>query len=122
MLVGRKLRSRLDLLKPDLQQKVQEKQLRQRVKRDKRSRSQHFKERKSVFAKNFGPGERWILGKIIGRKGPASFEVELSNGQKWRRHQDQLQKIVVSEPDGASSDNMYTVLGAENGSSNLACT
>ena len=46
--------------------------------------------------------------------------MELSNGQKWRRHQDQLQKIVVSEPDGASSDNMYTVLGAENGSSNPA--
>ena len=38
--------------------------------------------------------------------------MELSNGQKWRRHQDQLQKRVVGEPDGGSSDNiMDTVLG-----------
>ena len=46
--------------------------------------------------------------------------MELSNGQKWRRHQDQLQKRVVGEPDGGSSDNMDTVLGAENGSSDPA--
>lgn len=68
MLVGRKLRSKLDLLKPDLQQKVQEKQLRQKVNRDKRSRPRHFEEGESVFAKYFGPGERWIPGKIVGRK------------------------------------------------------
>ena len=35
MLLGRKLRFRLDLLKPDLQQKLQEKQLQEKVNRDK---------------------------------------------------------------------------------------
>ena len=55
-----------------------------------------------MFAKNYGPGEKWLPGTIVSQKGPVSFEVELSNGQKCRRHQDQLRKRVVKEQEDAS--------------------
>ena len=53
----------------------------------------------------------WIPGTIVSQKGPVSFEIELSNGQKWRRHQDNLRKGVVDEQDDAKSesDNLDTV-------------
>ena len=102
MLFGRKLRSRLDLLKPDLQQNVQAKQLKQKADRDRRCRPRHFEEGESVFAKNYASGEKWLPGTIASRKGPVSFEVELSNGRKCRRHQDQLRKRVVEEQDDTS--------------------
>ena len=55
-----------------------------------------------MFAKNYASGEKWLPGTIVSRKGPVSFEVKLSNGQKCRRHQDQLRKRVVEEQEDTS--------------------
>ena len=99
MLMGRKLRSRLDLLKPDaqLQARVLNKQARQKSDRDKRCKPRTFTEGESVFAKNFRPGEKWLRGRILRKLCPVSFLIQLQNGQKCRRHQDQLRHRAASE-------------------------
>ena len=96
MLMGRKLRSRLDLLRPDIQARVISKQAKQKSNRDKHCKSRIFVEGERVFAKNFGQGKRWLPGHIVNKKGPVSFEIELQNGQKCHRHQDHLRHRATS--------------------------
>ena len=97
MLMGRTLRSRLDLLKPDVQQRVIQKQSKQKLDRDKHSKSRIFSERERVFAKNFGQGEKWLPGKIVSQKGPVTFEIELEDGRSCQRHQDHVRKRSEEE-------------------------
>ena len=92
MLLGRKLRSRLDFLKPDIQQKVIQKQAKQKSDHDKHSQTRNFAEGDKVFAKNFRPGKQWLRGKIASQKGPVTFVIELESGGQCQRHQDHLRK------------------------------
>ena len=102
MLMGRKLRSRLDLLKPDVQARVISKQAKQKSNRDKHGKPRTFVEGERVYAKNFGQGNRWLPGLIVSSKGPVSFEIKLQNGKKCRRHQDHLRHRAAN--DSASED------------------
>ena len=51
MLLGRNIRLRLDLLKPNLEQKVAEKQRKQQFDHDKHSRVRQFSDGDKVFVK-----------------------------------------------------------------------
>ena len=108
MMMGRKLRSRLDLLKPDVQQRVIQKQAKQKLDRDKHCKTRNFSEGERVFVKNFGQGERWLSGKIVSQKGPVTFETELDNGRICQWHQDYLRKRSEEEqrvlPQGNSEE------------------
>ena len=97
MLMGRKLRSRLDLLKPDVQARVISKQAKQKSNRDKHCKPRTFVEGERVYAKNFGQGNRWLPGLIVSSKGPVSFEIELQNGKKCHRHQDHLRHRAATD-------------------------
>lgn len=91
LLLGRRLRSPLDLLKPDLAGRVAEKQVLQKAKHDKHAREREIRVGDAVFAKNFGRGQTWVPAVVMAKTGPVSFEVDvLSSGLCWRRHQDQL--------------------------------
>ena len=57
MLMRRKLRSQLDRVKPDVQQRVIQKQSKQKLDHDSRCKDRQFSEGERVYAKNFGPGE-----------------------------------------------------------------
>ena len=45
-----------------------------------------------VYARNYGVGQTWSPGVIIGVDGPVSFVVKLEDGRIWRRHLDQLMR------------------------------
>ena len=96
MLLGRyihsRLDSRLDLLKPNLEQKVAEKQRRQQFNHDKHSRVRQFSDGDKVFVKNQGRGEMWLPGHILERSGPVSFKVQSQDCKTISRHQDHLRK------------------------------
>jgi len=98
LLMGRRLRSPLDLLKPNLAQRVEKKQFQQKRNYDRCARQRTFKEGEKVYAKNFRPfGQRWLPGKIIKRTGPVSVRVELTSGQVVRRHYDQIRPCQAEE-------------------------
>ena len=118
MLMGRKLRSRLDLLKPDVQARVISKQAKQKSDRDKHCKPRTFVEGERVFAKNFGQGKKWLPGHIVSRKGPVSFQVELQNGQKCHRHQDQLRHRATDNIVSKSYSEENTVLIDDDNQSN----
>lgn len=92
LLLGRKLRTHLDLLHPDLAKRVEEKQNSQKVNHDKTQRERLYLEGDPVYAKNFRPGDKWLPGKISQVLGTRTYMVELETGQVVKRHIDQLEK------------------------------
>ena len=92
LLLGRRLCSRLDCLQPSIQQRVLEKQLRQKEYHDWHCRARNFAVGEKVFLRNFGQGERWLPGHIKAQTGPLSFEIQLHDGHTCNRHMDHIRK------------------------------
>ena len=90
LLLGRKPRSRLDLLKPNTAQRVEDKQLHQKAAHDVSARHRKFELGDLVYDLNFQGGEKWTPGEIIQLDGSVFLGVQLQNGKTVRRHQDDL--------------------------------
>ena len=86
LLLGRRPRTRLDLLKPHTAERVEQKQEQQKAYRDKKAKVRVFAVGIMVFVKNFSAGRRWLMGVIVQKTGPVSFVVKLANGRKKRCH------------------------------------
>ena len=97
LLLGRRPRTRLDLLKPNIAERVERKQEDQKARHDKKAKVRTFHVGNHVFVKNFGAGSKWLRGKIVNMSGPVSFLVELEDGRSRRCHQDHLRHRVVED-------------------------
>ena len=86
LLMGRKLRSRLDLVKPNLAKRVKEKQLSQKQTHDKHCKERFFSEGEEVFARDYRRNavSKGLPGRIVDQTGPISFQVQLENGEVKR--------------------------------------
>ena len=81
LLLGQCPRTRLDLLKLNLADKVENKQLQEKVDHDHAARSRSFKDDETVYVRNFGPGQKWLPGMIVATTGPVSYRVLLEDGR-----------------------------------------
>ena len=90
LLLGRRLRTRLDIIRPNTAKRVEERQDAQKAKHDTRAKARAFKPGDKVYVKNFGPGQSWLTGEIMKSTGPVSYHVQLTNGRTRHCHQDQL--------------------------------
>ena len=90
LLMGRKICTRLDLLRPDRERHVSCKQAQQKADHDKRARSRELYVGQPVMARNLRLGAPWIPGVIVERLGPLSYRVQVESGQIWKRHLDHL--------------------------------
>ncbi|XP_064487549.1 uncharacterized protein K02A2.6-like [Ornithodoros turicata] len=91
LMMGRRLRSRLDLVRPSLYSEVQHRQFKGAINR--RARARTFNVGDTVLVRNFRGHPKWLRGVIVGQSGPVSFQVKVSSRtgvHVWRRHQDQL--------------------------------
>ena len=88
LMLGRQLRTRLDLLKPDIGKRVRAHQEQQKRAHDAHSKPRGFQPGVQVYAKNFGQGLPWLPGVIQDLKGPVSYTIELQDGRVVRRHVD----------------------------------
>lgn len=88
LFLGRKLTTRLDLLKPNLSETVSKSQ--QKMVRSTRDRQYEVGD--SVSVRDYrGNHDAWIPGTIHRKTGPVSYEVEIGHDTLWRRHSDQIQ-------------------------------
>ncbi len=104
LLMGKKMKSRLDLLKPSLDQRVQHRQERQKEGHDKRAKVRSFEVGEQVYVKNHSRGSKWLPGTIIERRGPLSYRVELLDKRTVRCHQDHVRLRARSKEQSTSSD------------------
>ena len=90
LLMGRKIRSHLDLLHPGVKARVFGKQESQKMHHDHHSKTRFMNPGDDVHVFNFGSGERWLPGILTERTGPVSYKVTLHDGRVVRRHQDHV--------------------------------
>ena len=114
LLVGRRPRSRLDLLMPDTTGRVVKKQLQQKTRHDATAKARDFMVGEAVFVKNFSRGAKWLSGTVTKVTGPVSYQVKLEDGRIRRCHQDQIRiRIVAAEsliaPEVEPSDELVDV-------------
>ena len=80
LFLGRKLRTHIDLLHPDLSEKVLEKQEAQKVGHDGKVAERTYRKGDSVYARNYQKGDKWLKGKIASVLGTRTYMVELEIG------------------------------------------
>ena len=101
--MGCKLCTHLELLVPDIGERVRKRQNLQKHSHDLHAKDQQFQENNPVLAKNFSQGPPWIIGKTVRKSGTATFLVELSDGRVICRHSDQLKLNSLDPQEHADS-------------------
>ena len=90
LLMGRRIRSHLDLVQPNLSNQVELKQQAQKTHHDSEAKARTFEMGDAVFVKNPHSGPPWLSGCITKICGPVSYEIKLSDGRMMRKHIDHL--------------------------------
>ena len=89
LFLKRTVRTRLDLLKPSVEEYVLEKQEKQKRYHDEHSWARCFQVNQAVLVRNLREGPKWLRGVIVRQLGSVTYEVRVG-GQVWKRHIDQL--------------------------------
>lgn len=90
LMLGRDVRTHLDLLRPELQERVEEKQAIQSRYHNRHCKGRELATGMAVWARNWREGPAWVRARVHDSLGPVSYLVELENGDLWRRHIDHL--------------------------------
>ena len=96
LFLQRTLRTRLDLLRPEPENTVFQKQAKQKKDHDCHTRQREFFIGQRVLTRNMRDGPRWLLGTIVERRGPLTYLVQVASGAIWKRHVDHLLESVDS--------------------------
>ena len=102
LLLGRRIKSRLDLLHPNVKSKVAQSLQRQKLNHDKFTKARVFGVDDKVFVKNHQGTPTWLEGIVTEITGPISYKVKLNDGSIIRRHVDHI-RIRHSPPQQAIS-------------------
>ena len=104
LLMGRQLKTRLDLVLPDITKQVEHAQMSQKQCHDGHSTTRSFQQGDKVLVRNYRSHPSWLPGIVKGVLGPVSYQVELKDGQLWKRHVDQLLKDSAQRLDKSDVD------------------
>eukprot|EP00079_Xenopus_tropicalis_P035744 XP_017949515.1 PREDICTED: uncharacterized protein K02A2.6-like [Xenopus tropicalis] len=94
LFMGRNLRSRLDLLKPDLSRHVRNHQF--NVREGERRTLRQLSVGQTVLARNYRGPNKWLPAIVTAQRGPCSYTVRVADNLYWRRHIDQLRNTAVT--------------------------
>ncbi|KAF8791648.1 uncharacterized protein K02A2.6-like [Argiope bruennichi] len=92
LFLKRCIRTRLDLFKPNLRDKVVQKQS---SRLDTESILREFQEGEKVAVRNYSGPNKWKIGTIINRDGTLSYSIQVGT-EIWKRHVDQIRKCGKS--------------------------
>ena len=96
LLMGRRPRSHLDILRPNIAQKVNSKQERQKEGHDRGTVQRSYVVGDSVWVRNFSQGPRWLAGEVVTLNGQCSLSIKLNNGNTVHHHLDHVRQKVGS--------------------------
>lgn len=89
--MGHSLRSRLDLIQPNLKQTVQDREMKQGQRNLARA-TQSFTVDETVLTRSYRGDCKWVMAIVKEQTGPLMYKVELPGGTLWWHHVDQLRK------------------------------
>ena len=100
LFLGRQLRSRLDLIKPNIRDTVEKKQF-QSLTEPKRPQ---FNEGEKVMVRDYRDNaNKWTDAKITEKTGPLSYKVTTGDQGSWRRHAYQMLSTSVERTQSSES-------------------
>ncbi len=108
LFLQRKIHTRFDLLKPNTEGKVSDKQMKQKQQHDKYAKPRTFSVGQQVMLKDFRTNSTWLPGSIVQQTGPASYKVEIGDGRILRRHLDHIRDRIHSFSTTESSQDDIT--------------
>ncbi len=95
LLNKRRLRSRLDLIRPNVHAKLMKRQEEKVMGSQKNVRS--FQENDSVIVRNYANGPKWLKGIVLAVDGSLMYTIELGSGKIVKRHVDQIRSCVFDQ-------------------------
>ena len=104
LFLKRDMRTRLHLLRPEVKDHVTAQQASQKAHHDQHSRARELCVGQRVLVRNYRPGENWIPGTVVDRRGPLSYTVRIADGQLLHRHIDQLKEMKDSPQEDVSKN------------------
>ena len=96
LLMGRPLRTLLDLMRPNINAKVEGKQLSQKLYHDNKASERTFAPQDTVYVRKAGSKSPWIPGTIMRRNGNVHYDVKLDDQRTVRRHIEHIQPRMTS--------------------------
>ena len=90
LFLKRKIRTRLDLLKPDTQRMVNTKQESQKKYHDQHAKARTFTVGQPVMIREYRSQTKWVPGIVKTQCGPLLYEIKLDDGRVAKRHADQM--------------------------------
>ena len=90
LLMGRRMRTQLDFMKPNLASHVRSNQGRQKAAHDTHSRERMFDPEQTVFVRECPNSAKWLPGTVVVSSGPVSYKVQLQDGRILHRHVDHI--------------------------------
>lgn len=94
LLCQRHLPTRLDLLQPDPEKSVLNRQSSQKESHDGRTGLRTWTEGDNVMVRDFRQARSWTAAVIFRVLGPVTYLVETTDGLKWKRHTDQIKSVL----------------------------
>ena len=106
LLQGRRIRTRLDLLKPRVTERVEQHQMQQKLSHDSTARRMCFSKGETMYAQNFGTEQKWMAAVVreVTVSVPVLFLVKLQDGHLILRHLDHLRRRVADDEPAESDD------------------
>ena len=101
LLLGRKVKTKLDLLHPFVSSSVAKSQNVQKKCHDKHAVERDIDVDSHVFVRNYSHGPKWVPGIVTDQTGPVSFRVKTPNQGIVRRHKDQLRTTGCDFSEGS---------------------
>ena len=98
LLLGRNVKTRLDLIKPNVTREVNKKLL-----QSNNSTLRAFDHNQNVWVRNYRRGPKWVRGIVIERTGPVLYRVKVDD-QTWKRHVEQLRDSNLCPPEMETTD------------------
>ena len=95
LMMNHGLRTRLDLMKPNIANNVHSKQVCQKQYSDKKRHAWEFTIDQEVMICNFCEDDKQICGKILDQSGPVSYLIQCNDGAMCTRHVDHIQGMTV---------------------------
>jgi transposase InsO family protein len=93
LFLGREIRSRFDLLLPDVGHQVRSKQAVEKVHHDATAKTHMFDIGAAVTVKDAREPTKWKRGIVLQQLGPVSYLVRLETGQVRRKHVDHVREL-----------------------------
>ncbi|KAL0882706.1 hypothetical protein ABMA27_001129 [Loxostege sticticalis] len=116
LLTGRRMRTRLDALRPDIASVAQAAQQRQ-VTNAGGTPGPQLQVGEPVLARDYSSrSEKWSLGTVTKVTGPVSYRVDIGDGVEWRRHRDQILPVGNKSRLSLSRASIGTQKGEKNSS------